>query len=185
MVNDNDELLKRLNAMMGLKTGYSLEDKKEFYVVRESLIRNKLPFDNFDTNLRTLVIENKINDCYDYKPSINKINAPDGETLIHELFHMASSRERGREGIGSMLDDGFGCSLNEGVTDYCTSKTKKNYFIRYPFEVQLFKIISKVYNPRELLYQHFSGNPDRVYDSFGLDKVIIYLPDVFFRTWQI
>ena len=54
MANDNDELLKRLNAMMGLKTGYSLEDKKEFFVVRESLIRNKLPFDNFDTNLTVI-----------------------------------------------------------------------------------------------------------------------------------
>ena len=87
---DNYDIIKNMYKMMGLQAGYKLDDKKEFEIVRKTLILNGLPCENFDRNLERLVIEKS--NIFDYVPSLCKIHVVPGyDNLVHELFHMASS----------------------------------------------------------------------------------------------
>ena len=170
-MNPND-LMKDIYEKMGIKVGYNLNDRKEFQKVRNVLVNNNLPYENFDNNLKSLIIE-KYN-INSYSPTRNKINILKGmKNLSHELFHMASNKLDGSRNIGSMLESGIGNSLNEGITDYLTQEVELNYDMYYIFEAFYFRILSRIYNGNIILVNHFNGNPEGVYDSFGSDRNLI------------
>lgn len=167
-MNYNDLLLNAYRSA-GVKVGYELDDKEEFSVVRNTLVNKKVLADNFDENLKTLIIENS-DKCY-YANSRNKIYVSrDGYPLIHELFHMASYNKHNGRDIGSMFAGGIGNSLNEGITDTFTSYTVPDYNSLYTFERLYFNILSKMYDKKEILKHHFDGDPDNVYNTFNDDK---------------
>ena len=168
---DNYDIIKNMYKMMGLQAGYKLDDKKEFEIVRKTLILNGLPCENFDRNLERLVIEKS--NIFDYVPSLCKIHVVPGyDNLVHELFHMASDRDNSGN-LGSMYHRGIGCSLNEGITDYMSNKALADYNMFYIFEAFYYKMLAKMYGGEKILVSHFNGNVDGVYDTFGDEKRLI------------
>lgn len=165
------------------KTGYKLEDKKEFALVRSTLSRYGLPTKNFDINLSNLTINTKYQSESDnsfrigvYYPRNNVLNMPnDNDDFIHELFHMASN-DASNDTLGGCKIRGikgiFGLSLDEGIAEYFTSLAKSDYVIRYPYEAFFASYIAKIYG-MDIFKEHFNGNAIEFYSSFKQDEPFI------------
>ena len=155
------------------KIGYKIEDKKEFSIVRNILLKFGLPTKNFDDNLKKLVIES---DNYSsgtaYDPNRTLITNPENSNdFIHELFHMASNN-KSTNSFGSIIyvdGNNIGNSLNEGITDLFTLYANNNYKQKYPIESFVALVLTDLYG-NELLVNHFNGESKKIYDSFKEDK---------------
>lgn len=152
------------------KSGYKLNDKKEFSKVRSLLSIFNLPTNNFDRNLESLIIleDKTTGSSYDIKR--NQINNSGNENdFIHELFHMASfNKESGTFGSVNMSNH-FGESLNEGITDLFTYLVDEKYEVKYPIEVYVASVLNDFYG-NSFIDSHFKGDIKGVYDSFKGDK---------------
>ena len=169
-----------INGLLGIKQGYSLDDKPEFKRVRDFIIKNGYSARNFDKNLQTLIIRKAVysnkKNIPKYDPYFNRITGEtEGSDFIHELFHMASNINDGVVELGVMYRDGTGESLNEGMTDYFTVMVSNNQNLSYPFEVLFFEFINQIYSHKrkEISSTYFEGDPDKFYNIFGEEKEII------------
>ena len=165
--------------------GYRLKDNPLFSVVRTTITKyNMLPI-LFDENLRTLRIqkdtakesfgESMVGEVLgSYDPKRNSIVEPtDKNDLIHELFHMASNDSLKKD-MGVIVD-GFGESINEGITDMFSSfatldekRDEDKYEVRYPFEKLMAEFLGSLYGIR-IFNNYFTNNGNRFYESFGVD----------------
>ena len=167
MWNPNDLLKKAVEQTY--KRGYKLEEKIEFIIVRNTLLKLVLPTSNFDNNLETLQIINK-SDGIGYNAKNNNISGiTNGNELIHELFHMSSNINNETSDHGSLISNSIGYSLNEGLTEYLTSKAINKYEVKYPIEKYISEILINIYGI-ELLNKHIEGNPNELYNYFNNDK---------------
>lgn len=155
------------------KKGYSLNEKKEFSIVRETLIRYGLPVKLFDKNLESLVIDEgkEQKKSIGYNDTKNMIfGVTSGFDLVHELFHMASKGEDSFGSIMKIKGKNIGQSINEGITDYLTYLSSDNkYEIMYPIEVFVAQYLIQYYG-REFLDYHFSSDTNNIYKLFGEDR---------------
>lgn len=155
------------------KVGYQLDDKKEFSIVRNTLVNLNMPTENFDLNLSNLVIES---DSYTSGTSYNSkkdliTNPENSYDFIHELFHMASNNAK-KESIGSIINikgKRVGDSLNEGITDLFTYYGDNNYKQKYPIESFVASVLGDLYG-KEIFINHFNGDSEKLYNCFGEDK---------------
>ena len=171
---DLDYITNIRSHLVNQKKGYSLNDKKEFSIVRSTLIRNGLPTVCFDKNLGTLVID----EGKDKSKSIGYDNTRNmitgisyGFDLVHELFHMAS---KGENSFGFILPTRngkkIGYSINEGITDYLTFISSNNkYEKKYPVESFVAYYLIQRYG-RKILDYHLSARTSDIYKLFGEDR---------------
>ena len=178
-----DDAMDIRSKFGNVKKGYSVGDKKEFGIVRSTLVKYGLPIENFDKNLSNLVI----NEDYDkdstevisgtYLYRTNVLNKPKTtEDFIHELLHMSSNLFENKELLpGCEIKNNnrnFGKGLNEGITDYFTSLCVSDYKSKYPIESFFASYISKIYG-MNIFKEYFNGDAIKFYSSFGLDEPFI------------
>lgn len=172
--------LNKILNYRNIKIGYSVDDRKEFKMVRDCIIDRGYSPDLFDKNLSSLVLEedmgkSQLSEICEYDPFLNKINGKmAGVNFVHELFHMASNNEENKN-VGIMTKDGFAESLNEAITDYFTQLICTNYTPHYHFEVLFLESINYLYgfNINDKFKYYFLGESDQFFNSFNEDKDLI------------
>ena len=172
--------LRKILSYKDIKMGYSVDDRKEFKIIRNYIVNNRYSPDLFDKNLKSLILEenmgkSQLSEICAYDPVMNKINGKmAGVNFIHELFHMSSNNEE-TQNIGIMTKDGFAESLNEGITDYFTQVICPNYIPYYHFEVLLLESINYLYgfNIGSKFKYYFLGDSEGFFNSFKEDKELI------------
>ena len=178
---------KFLASKGAIKRGYQLSDKEEFELVRKTIVKYNLSPKNFDTNLSTLIIDEKYDDkgslarneyiSGSYHATSNSINYPKIlEDRIHELFHMASNDTSINNSATGIEQEGktgkFGTSLNEGITDFFTRLTRPNYKCKYPVEEAFASFLSDMYGIK-IYDNYFECNPQGFYEGFGPNQFLI------------
>ena len=139
-----------IEDVLNIKKGYKIKDKLEFKEVRDFIFNNGFPTNNFDYNLKSLVIDKKNNKnntsiISSYDPVFNRIKGTNsGESFIHELFHMSSCNDQ-KKSVGIIGKAGFARSLNEGITDYYTQCVNNSYKCNYSFEVLFLESLNFMY----------------------------------------
>ena len=163
--------ITNLRAKYGnYKIGYKLSERKEFSKVRNFLSIFGMSTKNFDKNLESLIIEENKNTGSAFDVKRNQINNSGNENdLIHELFHMASFNKDNNTFGSVSLNNHFGESLNEGITDLFTYLVDEKYEVKYPMEVYVTSVLNDFYG-NEFIDFHFKGDTKGLYESFIDDK---------------
>ena len=174
MIKNPNKFISKKGAV---KNGYKLEDKEEFKIVRDTLVKLGLSTKNFDYNLSKLIINNA-NNNNTYSAYNNEINWPTlEEDRIHELFHMASNNfEEASNNISGLEQEDktgkFGMSINKGVTDYLTKEAKKDYRFKYPVEAKYVSFLTDMYG-NKVLEPYALCEPNMFYASFGPNQLLV------------
>lgn len=150
------------------KKGYKLEDREDIYLTYQTLNKLGLPLDNLIRRLQTLtIIKDTTTDAKasGYNPKTNTITYIDEEDILHELNHVASSKEGSlTSGIVVMEDDERrNVALNEGVADLFNTKK-----IHYPFELLM----------ADALMYMFGTDIFKGYFNNSYDEFIMSIPEI-------
>ena len=164
------------------KFEHKVTDRKEFKIVRDTLVKYGMSTVFFDRNLQDLQITESVFDKNaiegSYNPRNNSIEVLDNKySIIRELFRMASrNKENNNELMGILQRDNkgniTGVGFDDGINDYFTHLACPEYETIYPFEERVIAIISETFGIKPFT-NHFSANPHGFYSSFGQDQLFI------------
>lgn len=196
--NNKPDLLSNFNKLLSgynrgtVESGFSIDSKPEFKIIYDYLNKNGFSSNLFLYNLETLEICKRpssssqgVNYNYSfvshagYSPSKNRIEYDDWNYIIHELYHVASSKGRGTYLTGVQTFDKkeskkCATALNEGITDYLTMETDHNYIIKYPLEEFVVRNIVNIYGC-DKLKPYFHANGENFIEQFGTQQEDIIL----------
>lgn len=173
MIDAND-ILNNIKSQY-FKKGYKIDDRPEIRAVYDTLVRSKMPVQNFLMRLQNLTLikeQSKDIGAGGYNPKTNTITYSTDEDLFHELFHLAATEIDSKScGItvyeeGLIEDDGddfvkSNYGLDEGITDMFAEMANHNSPSGYPFEKLCAETIRQIFG-----LQVFTSYFNNSYDNF-------------------
>ena len=152
----------------------SEEIKKEINLLKSKVLavldKYKFRRTNLFINYRTLNVRESDNS--DYSCRTNRMNYNGNrDECIHEMFHLASNRNRLVDGICIRQSNGelFGTGLNEGITDMFASMAGSNK-VSYPFERACALAITDI-SGMHIMRDYFDNNGVSFFKRFNTSFV--------------